>query len=59
MSWMLDPPSTSGLGSTRSVLVLVTTVYLVSDETRSTLAARDESTASSMMKKLVNNIFIE
>ena len=56
---MLDPPSTSGLGSTRSVLVLVTTVYLVSDETRSTLAARDESTASSMMRKLVNNIFIE
>ena len=55
MSWMLDPPSTSGLGSTRSVLVLVTTVYLVSDETRSTLAARDESTASSIRRQLVNN----
>ena len=50
-----EPPCTSGLGCTRSVFVLVTTVCLVSDEMSSTLAARDENTASSKMRQLVNN----
>ena len=39
LSWMLETPPSSGL---------------VSGETRSTLSGRDESTASSMMKQLVN-----
>ena len=43
------------MGCTRSELVLVTTVCLVSDEMSSTLAARDENTASSKMRQLVNN----